>query len=1137
MGFKTSIIYKAAEIAQAQNKHILDVVIQLQENEPTPQPPKTITQQRSFQEFSSTDESTNQQNQKQQDYDVLTIDVRLRSEGTPVGLLNYGNTCYFNSLIQTYFFIPKFMETIMNYRIPTQINMTTLSQERQKRISASINLVSHLQRLFGYLILSDKKYADPKQVLENIVDDQGNRIILGDQKDIGEFNLQFLERVQEGLNYVQGKAYDFSNQNGSANKQQSICVDLLDSQSEQKKGSLKKKIAFLPSEDEESVISQLFFGKKKEFITYYQEGTFKQFYEENVFLPIILDLQYQDLYTSWEHHNTFYIEDFKDNTGKITEAEKAGWITKSPEVLMFQIQRVVYLKEKGIAEKLNTPFHFEKEIYIDRFLLENRAYILRNKPKLKALKKKRDDIKKEIQSLKNYQNSNFSILNIMQMQLDFLKIKEQEFEEPVMEEDKFSPKTQQLLNNDNYLEISDFTLDQNTQASNISRITNGNSFINNSSPIDLLSLFSSPTPQMPLTPSSQSQLQSTIFDRNDHLNQNNSQSNSIQSIPTINNTSPPKNNQEPNSTSIKETNLIEPQAIQPVSQDPRIADINQKICALNNSKTNIQNQFLKVLEGLKMQTQELIATLENELVRINKEIDDIYENLKHNKYVLHAILVHQGYADSGHYFSYIYSQDQNKWFKFNDIQVQEEQESVVMKQAVGDGRSSAYCLVYVKEDIIKQRKYKHNFELMGDNECAQKITEITTSQGVKKKQVVIDLLNLEPDPPANQQIQAKDQKSDMQHVKSLVQEHIKAEILSQNRQQQVEMQQFKQLQLADMIVDNYSKRFSFINEYIRKMYEKSKKISSCPPLTNFGVYLRWLNENVTDILKIQLFDCAIREVSNQTLMLQDVANNQILQNRLINNFETMGEFKSPVKIVLSPREYEYMNKEYNKYLCKIACSHAILEAFNLILNKNIIASFDYFHYIQQYNTNQNDYFYRMSRDMFKVLLLKSSCSLFEQVDESNEVILKQIKFILLYSAKLQDNDTTSAQIYKILCDYMKYIGNNKLAQSREKLQSVISYLQQYDKLQEQFKSYLFQQEKRFEELDTRLMQQAMTQDKYFWKLEDVNTNTEMQINQIFSQINVFLREHINFHQNLVKYKKVLDIQERIQYNFQVNVKM
>lgn len=64
----------------------------------------------------------------------------------------------------------------------------------------------------------------------------------------------------------------------------------------------------------------------------------------------------------------------------------------------------------------------------------------------------------------------------------------------------------------------------------------------------------------------------------------------------------------------------------------------------------------------------------------------------------------------------------------------------------------------------------------------------------------------------------------------------------------------------------------------------------------------------------------------------------------------MGEFKSPGKLVLSPKEYEFIHKEYNKYLSKVSCGFAIIEAFNLILAKNIIGSFDYFHYIQQYVT-------------------------------------------------------------------------------------------------------------------------------------------------------------------------------------------
>lgn len=40
------------------------------------------------------------------------------------------------------------------------------------------------------------------------------------------------------------------------------------------------------------------------------------------------------------------------------------------------------------------------------------------------------------------------------------------------------------------------------------------------------------------------------------------------------------------------------------------------------------------------------------------------------------------------------------------------------------------------------------------------------------------------------------------------------------------------------------KRLIFVNN-IQSYFSKG-----CPPLTDFGVYLRWANENVTDLLKI-----------------------------------------------------------------------------------------------------------------------------------------------------------------------------------------------------------------------------------------------------------------------------------------------
>ncbi len=81
--------------------------------------------------------------------------------------------------------------------------VSQVDQQIMKRIKASKKLVIETKKLFATMLLSDKKYTDPSKVLQAIVDDYGNPISIGEQKDIGEFNSTFLARIQEGLNAEQ----------------------------------------------------------------------------------------------------------------------------------------------------------------------------------------------------------------------------------------------------------------------------------------------------------------------------------------------------------------------------------------------------------------------------------------------------------------------------------------------------------------------------------------------------------------------------------------------------------------------------------------------------------------------------------------------------------------------------------------------------------------------------------------------------------------------------------------------------------------------------------------------------------------------------------------------------------------------
>lgn len=68
-----------------------------------------------------------------------------------------------------------------------------------------------------------------------------------------------------------------------------------------------------------------------------------------------------------------------------------------------------------------------------------------------------------------------------------------------------------------------------------------------------------------------------------------------------------------------------------------------------------------------------------------------------HKYDLHAVMVHEGEAISGHYWSYVYNSNAACWLKFNDISVtQSSWQEVVRESEGGSGTASAYCLIYIK---------------------------------------------------------------------------------------------------------------------------------------------------------------------------------------------------------------------------------------------------------------------------------------------------------------------------------------------------------------------------------------------------------------------------------------------------------
>ena len=119
----------------------------------------------------------------------LALDKRQRQEGVPVGLKNVGNTCYFNSFIQAFFFLPNMSEKVLANAIRRQSQqqqqkfgeMNEKSQMKAKRMDFSLKMAHELQYLFARLLYTNQSYVDPSDVLNNVVDDSGYPCPVGDQ--------------------------------------------------------------------------------------------------------------------------------------------------------------------------------------------------------------------------------------------------------------------------------------------------------------------------------------------------------------------------------------------------------------------------------------------------------------------------------------------------------------------------------------------------------------------------------------------------------------------------------------------------------------------------------------------------------------------------------------------------------------------------------------------------------------------------------------------------------------------------------------------------------------------------------------------------------------------------------------------
>jgi ubiquitin C-terminal hydrolase len=97
-----------------------------------------------------------------------------------VGLLNISNCCYLNSLLQCYFLMDKFKQILLSAEPLDEIaEVLADNRTKLKRVKGEYELLAKLKKFFTIMGLSSKKYLDPTDVLQNLVDSVGDKLSYG----------------------------------------------------------------------------------------------------------------------------------------------------------------------------------------------------------------------------------------------------------------------------------------------------------------------------------------------------------------------------------------------------------------------------------------------------------------------------------------------------------------------------------------------------------------------------------------------------------------------------------------------------------------------------------------------------------------------------------------------------------------------------------------------------------------------------------------------------------------------------------------------------------------------------------------------------------------------------------------------
>lgn len=300
---------------------------------------------------------------------------RKRQSCEPVGLVNIGNSCWFNVVSQPLFHIPGFRDMILNYKQHPP-SATSLPQSKDGN-SSSPKVAECFSKLFALMLASEQKYITPSECVHLFQEDvsEGSR---NKQEDVCEFIHKLLERLENEFKDVCRAEGEEKESSGTSKDEQfrNPLVKFF-------YGQFQKESKDSSSSEESSL----------------KQETFGQF-------PLHV-LKYGDIHDSILASMSERPQDsLSVNPDSYSAPEGLGhqdsWFNLLPPVLIFSLGRYEFSQATLRTEKVHNKFEFPERLYMDRYMENNKVMVQQKHIQVAAIKKQLASLNATLSQYQNY---------------------------------------------------------------------------------------------------------------------------------------------------------------------------------------------------------------------------------------------------------------------------------------------------------------------------------------------------------------------------------------------------------------------------------------------------------------------------------------------------------------------------------------------------------------------------------------------------------------------------------------------------------------------------------------------------------------------------------------------------------------